>query len=154
MDDKRAPAVREEDRRGDANREGSIDSPKETLGDRGETKKPKRQNPRELDLRASCSALDCCAHSEQARALVTNVTNFVAEAGAHFRHADQQAEKETDRSGFGNRATASRPSACADYREGQRLRVSFDEARRVYGGRYWLQDVQTCGGGIAKIGSH
>ena len=78
MDDKRAPAALGEDRLGDANREGVIDSPRETLGDRGETKKSKRQNPRELDD-ARYAALDCRAHSDQARALVTTVTNLVAE---------------------------------------------------------------------------
>ena len=78
MDDKRAPAALGEDRLGDANREGVIDSPRETLGDRGETKKSSRQNPRELDD-ARYAALDCRAHSEQARALVTTLTNLVAE---------------------------------------------------------------------------
>ena len=77
MDDKCAPAVRDEDRRGDANREGSIDNPKETLGGLEETKQPKVHNPRELDD-ARYAALDCRAHSDQARALVAAVTDLVA----------------------------------------------------------------------------
>ena len=78
MNDKRAPAVLGEDRRGDANREGGIDSPRETLGGPEETKEPKLQNPRELDD-ARYAALDCRAHSDQARALVAAVTDLVAE---------------------------------------------------------------------------
>jgi hypothetical protein len=76
MDDKRAPAALGEDRLGDANREGGID-PRETLGGPEETKEPKLQNPRELDD-ARYAALDCRAHSDQARALVAAVTDLVA----------------------------------------------------------------------------
>ena len=77
MNDKRAPAVLGEDRRGDATREDGIDSPRETLGAPEETKEPKLQNPRELDD-ARYGALDCRAHSDQARALVAVVTDLVA----------------------------------------------------------------------------
>ena len=41
MDGKCAPAALGEDRLGDANREGVIDSPRDTLGDRGKPRSPR-----------------------------------------------------------------------------------------------------------------
>src|SRR4029078_1610198 len=51
---------------------------KNTLDGPEETKQPKVQNPRELDG-ARYAALDCRAHSDQARALVVAVTEMVVE---------------------------------------------------------------------------
>src|SRR5262245_24405623 len=54
-----------------------IESPVETLGVRGGNDLPKLSNPRELDG-ARYAALDCRAHSDQARALVAAVADLVA----------------------------------------------------------------------------
>src|SRR6476659_8773520 len=77
MNDKRAPVEQDEHQCGDANREGFVNGPTETLGDREETKEPKVHNPRELND-ARYAALDCRAHSDQARALVAAVTDLAA----------------------------------------------------------------------------
>jgi hypothetical protein len=75
MNNERTSAAQDEDQLDSTKCE---DGPQDPLGVGEKTKKPKRQNPRELDD-ARYAALDCRAHSEQARALVTTVTNLVAE---------------------------------------------------------------------------
>lgn len=72
-DDEAAPASGQ---LGAANHEASNNAPKETTGVPQETKEPKVRNPRELDD-ARYAALDCRAHSDQARALVAAVTDMV-----------------------------------------------------------------------------
>jgi hypothetical protein len=69
MNDERAPAAKGGDRLGDA---------KDTSGGHRETEEPKLPDPRELDG-ARYAALDCRAHSDQARAVVAAVTDL----GAH-----------------------------------------------------------------------
>src|SRR5262245_4802385 len=77
MNDERTRAGRSDDQLVDANGESSTDSPKDALGAPKDTKAPKGFNPRELDD-ARYAALDCRAHSDQARALVAAVTDLVA----------------------------------------------------------------------------
>jgi hypothetical protein len=78
MNDERETAAPGEEQIGDANREGGINSPKDTLGGREETKEPQVHNPRDFD-NALYAALTTRAHSDQARALVNTVTRLVAE---------------------------------------------------------------------------
>src|SRR5262249_6172677 len=75
MIDERTPAGRAEDQLGDANSESST--PKDTLCVPKETGELKVHNPRELDD-ARYAALDCRAHSDEARAVVAAVTDMVA----------------------------------------------------------------------------
>jgi hypothetical protein len=77
MIDERIPAGCGDDQLGDAKGDSSGNSPKDTLGAPKEIGEPKVQNPRELDD-ARYAALDCRAHSDQARALVATVTDLVA----------------------------------------------------------------------------
>jgi hypothetical protein len=77
MNDERTPAGRDDDQPVDANGDNSSNIPKDTLGASKETGEPKVHNPRELDD-ARYAALDCRAHSDQARALVAAVTDRVA----------------------------------------------------------------------------
>lgn len=76
MNDERAPTAEGEEQL-NANHEGSVNSAEDTFGGCEETKKPKVDNPRELD-NARYAALMSRAHSDQARALVETVTNLVA----------------------------------------------------------------------------
>jgi hypothetical protein len=77
MNDERTPAGRGEDQLSDVNGESSSNIPKDTLGAPKETGEPKVHNPRELND-ARYAALDCRAHSDQARALVAAVTDLAA----------------------------------------------------------------------------
>ena len=74
MSDERRPVTQGEYQVNDANIERGGNSPKGTLE---ETKKPKFDNPRELD-NARYAALMSRAHSDQARALILAVTDMVA----------------------------------------------------------------------------
>jgi hypothetical protein len=77
MIDERTPAGCGDDQLGDAKGDSSGNSPKDTLGAPKEIGEPKVHNPRELDD-ARYAALDCRAHSDEARALVATVTDLVA----------------------------------------------------------------------------
>ena len=75
MNDERASAGRGDDQLR-ANGESSSDSPKDAFVAPKETKEPNSVHPRELDD-ARYAALDCRAHSDEARALVATVTDLV-----------------------------------------------------------------------------
>ena len=99
---------------------------------KGTSKSQSVHNPRELDD-ARYAALDCRAHSDQARALVAAVTDLVAAHElASGTRTNKRKKKQTALSSAVE-APAGGPSAGADLREDQRLRVSVDEARRFHG---------------------
>src|SRR5262249_53860805 len=139
MIDERTPAGRAEDQLGDANSESST--PKDTLCVPKETGELKVHNPRELDD-ARYAALDCRAHSDEARAVVAAVTDMVAAHELTAGGRDQQTEEKASRVEFSSRAVAGGPSIGAGVREGQGLRAPTDEARRLYGKQCRLSCVQ------------
>src|SRR4029079_845169 len=78
MNEERASAAQGEDTPGsNPSRDSGTNDPQDALGDRKEAKERKVDNPRELDD-ARYAALDCRAHSDQARALVASMTDWVA----------------------------------------------------------------------------